>query len=118
MEVRVPQQITEVDSPRKSDAFAQAELPVDLPHDDPSGIIGLIVRLDTTCRHCGGDLARITGGKGPHAAGAVCECGRHRAWISHTTKEFLAGVVSKFGKPTEPIEIRTGSGTYNCAETR
>jgi hypothetical protein len=109
--------IPQSDSRCKRDGFAQTELPVDLPHNDPSGIVGLIVRLDTTCRTCGGDLARVTGGKGPHAAGAVCECGRHRAWISHTTHEFLAGIVSKLGKPTEPIEIRTGTGMYNRAAT-
>lgn len=75
-----------------------------LPPGDPTH--GLMVRLPTACR-CGETLAVVGSGSGPHAASATCTaCGTHRSWLSHLTHDFLAKLISKFGRPTEPIVLR------------
>lgn len=68
-------------------------------------LLGLRVWLPQACR-CGAVFAVIEAGDGPHHAGLRCACRRHRGWISGETPKFLRDVVSRFGRPTEPIEIR------------
>ena len=75
-----------------------------LPPRDPT--YGLLVQLPVACQ-CGGTLAVIGAGKGPHALATNCTaCGAHRSWLSHMTHDFLTKLVNKFGRPTEPIVLR------------
>jgi hypothetical protein len=65
--------------------------------------------MPTPCR-CGADLAVIGPGMGPHALSIHCwECGVHRGWLPHETRQFLIELINKFGRPTEAIIIR-GNG--------
>src|SRR5262245_49516849 len=68
-------------------------------------LVGLRVWLPKACR-CGSIFAVIEAGHGPDRAGLRCACHRHRGWISGETLPFLRNVVSLFGQPTVPIEIR------------
>jgi hypothetical protein len=72
---------------------------------EPGVLLGLPVHLADTCR-CGATLASIEAGRGPHHAGLRCACGRHRGWISGVTHKFLTETVKRFGRPTQPIQIR------------
>ena len=71
----------------------------------PDLLLGLHVKLDETCR-CGATLASIEGASGPHHAGLRCACGCHRGWVSGVTHKFLTETVERFGRPTQPIQIR------------
>lgn len=68
-------------------------------------LVGLPVKLPDRC-HCGSTLASIKAGVGPHCAGLRCACGRHRGWMSAAAYNFLIETVKRFGRPTEPIQIR------------
>ena len=81
-----------------------------LPLEDtspPSGnpLIGLVVDLQQACR-CGGYVAVIGVGKGPHLASLRCEaCDEHRGWMSQQTYGFVNETIKLFGRPTEPIKV-------------
>jgi hypothetical protein len=68
-------------------------------------LLGLTVQLPDLCR-CGSSLASIEAGRGPHHAGLRCACGRHRGWVSGASHKFLTEAVKRFGRFTEPIQIR------------
>ena len=68
-------------------------------------LLGLAVELPDHC-HCGSTLAAIEAGVGPHCAGLRCACGRHRGWLATAAHKFLTETVRRFGRPTEPIQIR------------
>jgi hypothetical protein len=87
---------------RQLDLFRQQQPP--LPQRDRP--YGLVVRPSQPCR-CGCELAVIGEGNGPHIASLHCaECDTHRGWVSHTAHKFLTEIVNRFGRPTEPINIR------------
>jgi hypothetical protein len=72
-----------------------------------SALNGLIVALPDSCSRCGGHVAEIGPGAGPHKASLRCAaCETHRGWISGNSYAFLAEFVRNFGRPTEPIAIR------------
>lgn len=87
---------------RQLDLFRQQPPPL-RPRDRT---YGLVVRPPQPCR-CGCDLAVVGDGKGPHAAALRCtECDVHCGWLSHATHKFITEIVSRFGRPIEPIAIR------------
>ena len=77
------------------------------------------VRLDrtidrrTTC--CGGNVAAIHPGRGPHAAELRCsDCGTRRGWLPREAHTFLNQMAARFGAPSEPIILRDHSiGDHN-----
>jgi len=69
----------------------------------PDVLLGLPVQLADTCR-CGAMVASIEAGCGPHHL--RCACGLHRGWVSGVTYKFLTETVKRFGRPTQPIQIR------------
>jgi hypothetical protein len=70
-------------------------------------LVGIPVRLPNQCG-CGAVSASIVPGRGPHLAGLRCDfCSKHRGWVSREAHQFVAETVERFGRPTEPIEIRT-----------
>jgi hypothetical protein len=71
-------------------------------------VLGLLVRLPHPCG-CGSTLFEIAAGRGGHAAGLMCKCGRYRGSISSESYKFLSAVVRLFGCPTAPIEIRASA---------
>jgi len=68
-------------------------------------LLGLPVQLPDLC-YCGSTLATIEAGVGSHRAGLRCACGRHRGWLATAAHKFLTETVRRFGRPTEPIQIR------------
>jgi hypothetical protein len=68
-------------------------------------LLGLPVQLPDLC-YCGSTLAAIEPGVGSHRAGLRCACGRHRGWLATAAHKFLTETVKRFGRPTEPIQIR------------
>jgi hypothetical protein len=70
-------------------------------------LVGLHVILPGACRHCGSHAATIGAGKAMHKAALFCECGRHGGWMSNQSFNFVSEIVSRFGRPTEPIVVRT-----------
>jgi hypothetical protein len=73
-----------------------------------SDILRLFVRLPYPCG-CGSTLFEIATGRGSHAAGLMCKCGRYRGSISSESYKFLSAVVRLFGRPAAPIEIRASA---------
>jgi hypothetical protein len=74
------------------------------PSDNP--LMGLVVDLQTQCK-CGGYVAVIGAGKGPHLASLRCEaCDAHRGWLSQQTYSFVNETIKRFGRTTEPIKVR------------
>jgi hypothetical protein len=74
------------------------------PSDSP--LIGLVVDLQQACK-CGGYVAVIGPGKGPHLASLRCEaCDAHRGWLSQQTYGFINETITQFGRPTTPIKVR------------
>jgi hypothetical protein len=73
-------------------------------------LIGLTVEIASGgCPQCGGKLAVIREGKGPHAAQLTClACNHHRGWVSKSTAKRITEVVEKFGMPREPMIFRRG----------
>lgn len=77
--------------------------------------VGLTVILPRVCPGCRGGrnvwphtTAVIGSSAGPHAAGLHClKCGRHIGWLSNESYRFIAKVIAKCGRPTEPIEAWT-----------
>jgi hypothetical protein len=69
-------------------------------------IDGLEVIPERPCYHCRATTAVIVGSTGPHAAAAECAgCGRLRQWLARECCEFLIEVVTRFGRPSDPIRI-------------
>ena len=89
---------------------------LDTEHEPTDSLIGLRVWLLDACR-CGRVFAVIEAGRGPDNGGLRCACGWHRGWISGETHKFLCDVVRRFGRPTEPIEIRAASARITAPPT-
>jgi hypothetical protein len=92
------------------DLFQQPATP--LPPRDRTH--GLVVQLPESCR-CGCGLAVIGEVKGPHIASLRCanaECRAHRGWVSRQSHASITEIVTKFGRPNEPIAIRRAGA--NC----
>jgi hypothetical protein len=77
------------------------------PAGDPTGsIAGLIVQIERPCRHCGATLNTVVEGKGPHSAALECVgCGHFVRWLPRAACAFLAEVVTRVGRPTDPIRL-------------
>ena len=78
------------------------------PSTDP--VVGLSAKLpDRPCRQCGSVTATIesTGGGPHHGSLRCCDCGQHRGWLRKETYDFVSASIRQFGKPNEPITIRT-----------
>jgi hypothetical protein len=73
-------------------------------------LIGLRVKLDRPVdreRPCCLNICTIGAARGPHAGELICAgCGQHRGWLSQTTAQWIANVVTRFGAPTTPIVVR------------
>jgi hypothetical protein len=73
-------------------------------------LIGLKVKLDRPIdreRPCCRNVCTIGAARGPHAGELRCSnCDRHRGWISKTTAQWIAHVVTRSGAPTTPIIVR------------
>jgi hypothetical protein len=86
---------------------AQSDLFVTSPSTSP---IGLTVALERRPCLCGAVTVTIGSSVGPHYAVLKCPaCNRHRGWLSAETFHFLCDVIDRFGRPTEPIVVRTNS---------
>ena len=60
------------------------------------------------CPACSRNIATIGDGKGPHKAALTCTvCERHRGWMITEAFHFVLDLVRQFGRPTEPIVVRT-----------
>jgi hypothetical protein len=69
-------------------------------------IAGLEVEIERPCRHCGLTIAIVVEGKGPHTAALECaRCGRFRKWLPRICCVFLTELVTRCGRPVEPIRI-------------
>ena len=70
--------------------------------------VGLPATMPCPCRQCGSISATIEStGAGPHHGSLRCGCGQFRGWLSKQTYEFVTAAIKQFGKPTEPVVIRT-----------
>jgi hypothetical protein len=70
-----------------------------------TSVLGLLVTLPAVCT-CGATEAAIGSSAGPHFASLHCSaCGKHRGWVSAVTFHFIADVIDKFGRPSEPISV-------------
>jgi hypothetical protein len=78
------------------------------PPADPNNLVGLRVEMPTPCPSCARNVATIGEGRGPHKASLHCTaCERHRGWMSIEAFHFVSDLVRRFGRPTEPIVVRT-----------
>ena len=75
------------------------------PHS--KALIGVCVTAPVRCPRCHSTAAVIGAGKGPHCAALMCVCGRHCGWISTASLNFISETVRRFGRPTDPIVMRT-----------
>ena len=70
-------------------------------------LVRLVVQLPRQCR-CGSNLSHIGPSSGPHRASLHCaQCGHHSGWLSQEVAKFLTDTIERFGRPTEPIRVRT-----------
>jgi hypothetical protein len=77
-----------------------------------TGVVGLQIKLERTikvpCAECGETVLVIGPGAGPHIASLRCAvCDRHRGWLPKAAANFLEASVTLFGRPTEPITVRS-----------
>jgi hypothetical protein len=72
-------------------------------------IFGLSVLLPDCCRNCNSNTAFVGDAPSPHFTQLICdgcECGR--GYVGHDLFAFLEEFIKQFGRPTEPIVLRTG----------
>src|SRR4051794_15319813 len=74
-------------------------------------LAGLRIQLERTkdvpCGVCGQTVVVVGKAAGPHVASLHCACcNRHRGSLSTTIANLLAKMISRFGRPSEPITIR------------
>jgi hypothetical protein len=80
---------------------------VDIAHAQSPNLAGLEVCLSRGCK-CGHGFLVTGPGKGPHQASLHCaRCRRHCGWLSTEAAAFLTEIVTRFGRPTAPITVRT-----------
>jgi hypothetical protein len=69
--------------------------------------IGLLVSLSRECC-CGSAQASIGSSPGFCGAVLICtNCNCHTGWLPGGSFAFIAGVIDPFGRPSEPIVIRS-----------
>ncbi|WFU37595.1 hypothetical protein QA640_24315 [Bradyrhizobium sp. CB82] len=85
---------------RRQSADAQSSLP----------LIALVIKLDRLIdreRPCCDNVA-VIGSDAKHNASLVCAaCGSHRGWLSTPAITFILETLQRFGRPTEPIVLRS-----------
>jgi hypothetical protein len=72
-------------------------------------IHGLPVVLPDCCRNCNSNTAFVGDAPPPYFTQLLCdgcECGR--GYVGHDLYAFLEEFIKHFGRPTEPIVLRTG----------
>ena len=75
----------------------------------PSPLLGVWVERSDPCPKCLSFTAAIGTGKPPHVASLICAvCHRFVAWPPKAEHDFIASTVNEFGRPTEPIVLRSG----------
>src|SRR5262245_51079602 len=84
-------------------------VPEPAPAED-TNIVGLALVMPTPCSRCNGVAATIGAGCGPHRASSLCACGRHLGWISAEAFNFISEIAHRFGRPTEPVQVRFKNG--------
>src|SRR5690349_5096828 len=74
-----------------------------------TSILGLLVTLPSSraCTACGSINATVGSSGGPHYARYRCACGAFAGWMRGETYTFIRAIVDEFGRPDEPIIIRT-----------
>jgi hypothetical protein len=76
---------------------------------NPPSLLGLRVARSEPCPKCRSFAAAIGTGKPPHVASLICAvCHRFVAWPPKAEHDFIASTVNEFGRPTEPIVLRSG----------
>jgi hypothetical protein len=77
---------------------------------DTNPLLNIRVKLGRRCA-CGADTLCVVGAPSKtHAALLACpHCNRNAGWLSKDAASFITSVIEKFGRPTEPIEVRRGS---------
>ena len=74
-----------------------------------SNILGLIVVLPDRCHNCNSNTAMVGSCPPPHFTKLYCDgCDCGRGYVGHDLYAFLEEFIKQFGRPTEPIELRTG----------
>jgi hypothetical protein len=74
-----------------------------------SNILGLIVVLPDRCRNCNSNTAMVGSCPTPHFTKLYCDgCDCGRGYVGRDLYAFLEEFIKQFGRPTEPIELRTG----------
>jgi hypothetical protein len=74
-----------------------------------ASIYGLSVVLPDQCRNCNSNGAFVGDAPPPHFAQLKCDgCDCGRGYVGHDFSAFLEEFIKQFGRPTEPIELRTG----------
>ena len=70
-------------------------------------LAGIHVKLGRRCE-CGADTLCIVGATSKiHAALLACpHCNRSAGWLSKEAAGFIAAIIEKFGRPTEPVMVR------------
>jgi hypothetical protein len=71
---------------------------------------GIVVELEHRgCAWCGSSTLVIVGpGAGPHAAALACpHCHRNGGWLPKEAASFVTAIVKEFGRPTEPVIVRS-----------
>jgi hypothetical protein len=73
-----------------------------------TSLIGLAVLMPSDCPACGARAAVLGSSRAMHHAAIRCaECDRHRGWVSAAFAAFVGAIVDEFGRPTEPIVLRS-----------
>ena len=69
--------------------------------------VGLEVKPTSACRQCGGSVAIVGPGVGPHCASLRCRsCDFHSGWLSRAHCTFLIEVINEAGvPPRQPIAL-------------
>jgi hypothetical protein len=76
--------------------------------DPPSPLVGLRVVRSESCPKCRSFTAVIGTGKPPHIASLICAvCHRFVARLPKAEHDFIVSTINEFGRPTEPIVLRT-----------
>ena len=72
-------------------------------------IYGLSVVLPDQCRNCNSNTAFVGDAPPSHFTQLKCDgCGCGRGYVGRDFCAFLEELIKQFGRPTEPIVLRTG----------
>ena len=94
--------------PASSGDVFHSQLDLFGPPTSSDPVLGLAMKLPSTCRHCGELVATVGPGKPPHSASVRCRsCRLHRGWLSRANYTFLNEAINTGGALREPIVLRT-----------